>query len=157
MRVVERGEHMRFALEACHAVGVTGEEFREHLEGDLASELGIAGAIHLAHAAHPDRGDHLVGSNVRAASEAHGAVALAILHCGVGDWLRAGVESLAPMELKRDLGLWSAVAIVIGTVIGSGIFLVPTRMIERVGTPGMVFFVWIFGGALSLFGALSYA
>ena len=61
------------------------------------------------------------------------------------------------IELKRDLGLWGAVAIVVGTVIGSGIFLVPTRMIERVGTPGMVFFVWVFGGLLSLFGALSYA
>src|SRR5215813_306544 len=60
-------------------------------------------------------------------------------------------------ELKRDLGLWSAVAIVVGTVIGSGIFLVPTRMIQRVGSPEMVFVVWIAGGLLSLFGALSYA
>lgn len=61
------------------------------------------------------------------------------------------------IELKRDLGLWSAAAIVVGTVIGSGIFLVPTRMIQRVGSPEMVFVVWIFGGMLSLFGALSYA
>ena len=60
-------------------------------------------------------------------------------------------------ELKRDLGLWAAAAIVVGTVIGSGIFLVPTRMIQRVGSPGMVFVVWIFGGMLSLFGALTYA
>ena len=60
-------------------------------------------------------------------------------------------------ELKRDLGLWSAVAIVIGTVIGSGIFLVPKAMIQRVGTPEMVFVVWVVGGLLSLFGALSYA
>jgi hypothetical protein len=35
---------MRFALEACHAVGVTGEEFREHLESDLASEPTPIGA-----------------------------------------------------------------------------------------------------------------
>jgi APA family basic amino acid/polyamine antiporter len=61
------------------------------------------------------------------------------------------------IELKRDLGLWSAVAIVIGTVIGSGIFLVPTRMIQRVGSPEMVFAVWVFGGFLSLAGALTYA
>lgn len=59
--------------------------------------------------------------------------------------------------LKRDLGIWSAAAIVVGTVIGSGIFLVPKTMILNVGTPGMVFAVWIFGGLLSLFGALSYA
>jgi APA family basic amino acid/polyamine antiporter len=60
-------------------------------------------------------------------------------------------------DLKRDLGIWSAAAIVVGTVIGSGIFLVPNSMVKNVGTPLMVFAVWIFGGILSLFGALSYA
>lgn len=60
-------------------------------------------------------------------------------------------------ELKRALGLWSAIAVVIGTAIGSGIFLVPNDMIKAVGTPGMVFAVWIFGGVLTLFGALTYA
>ena len=34
-------------------------------------------------------------------------------------------------QLRRDLGLWGAVAIVVGTVIGSGIFLVPKTMIQR--------------------------
>jgi hypothetical protein len=37
-------------------------------------------------------------------------------------------------ELRRELGMWSAVAIVVGTVIGSGIFLVPKTMILRVGS-----------------------
>ena len=60
-------------------------------------------------------------------------------------------------ELKRVLGIWSAAAIVVGTVIGSGIFLVPSEMVKNVGTPAMVFAVWIFGGLLTLFGALSYA
>jgi APA family basic amino acid/polyamine antiporter len=64
---------------------------------------------------------------------------------------------MKPVELKRDLGAWSAMSIVVGTVIGSGIFLVPRAMILRVGTPSMVFFIWIFGGLLSLAGALSYA
>jgi basic amino acid/polyamine antiporter, APA family len=59
--------------------------------------------------------------------------------------------------LRRVLGPWSAVAIIMGTVIGSGIFLVPTDMVEAVGTPGAVFAVWVFGGVLSLFGALTYA
>jgi len=63
----------------------------------------------------------------------------------------------AVVELRRDLGLWTAVALVIGTVIGSGIFLVPRTMVLRVGSPSMVFVVWIFGGLLSLCGALSYA
>ena len=61
------------------------------------------------------------------------------------------------MELKRDLGTGAAISIVIGTVIGSGIFLVPHDMIARVHTPGMVFFIFVFGGLLSLAGALSYA
>jgi basic amino acid/polyamine antiporter, APA family len=61
------------------------------------------------------------------------------------------------MELRRDLGTGAAVSIVIGTVIGSGIFLVPHDMIARVHTPGMVFLVFVFGGLLSLAGALSYA
>ncbi len=60
-------------------------------------------------------------------------------------------------ELKRDLGLWGAVAIVIGTVIGSGIFLVPKAMVLKVGSPEMVFAVFVFGGFLSLAGALTYA
>src|ERR1700683_3449922 len=61
------------------------------------------------------------------------------------------------VELKRDLGIWTAAAIVVGTVIGSAIFLVPNDMVKNVGSPGMVFAVWIFGGILTLFGALSYA
>jgi basic amino acid/polyamine antiporter, APA family len=61
------------------------------------------------------------------------------------------------LNLKRALGIWSAAAIVVGTVIGSGIFLVPNTMVQNVGTPAMVFAVWLFGGTLSLFGALSYA
>src|SRR5438132_7383862 len=64
---------------------------------------------------------------------------------------------MPPTELKRDLGSWAAASIVVGTVIGSGIFLVPTNMIQRVGSPKMVFVVWVVGGLLSMAGALSYA
>ncbi len=60
-------------------------------------------------------------------------------------------------ELKRELGIWSAVAIVVGTVIGSGIFLVPKTMVQNVGTVPWVFAVWVTGGLLSLAGALTYA
>lgn len=59
--------------------------------------------------------------------------------------------------LRRELGKWGAAAIVVGTVIGSGIFLVPKAMVLRVGSPEMVFGVFVFGGLLSLFGALTYA
>lgn len=60
-------------------------------------------------------------------------------------------------QLRRDLGLGAAASIVVGTVIGSGIFLVPKTMVLEVGTPQLVFLVWIFGGLLSLAGALTYA
>lgn len=59
--------------------------------------------------------------------------------------------------LRRELGLWAAVAIVVGTTIGSGIFLVPKTMVNAVGSSEMVFVVWIFGGLLSMAGALTYA
>src|SRR5215472_9102734 len=61
------------------------------------------------------------------------------------------------VTLKRDLGFWGAVAIVVGTVIGSGIFIVPNAMVRNTGTPGLVFVVWVAGGIMSLSGALTYA
>jgi basic amino acid/polyamine antiporter, APA family len=61
------------------------------------------------------------------------------------------------VELKRELGTWAAASMVVGTVIGSGIFLVPRTMISRVGSVEAVFAVWVAGGLLSLAGALSYA
>ena len=60
-------------------------------------------------------------------------------------------------EPRRTLGLAAAVSMVFGTVIGSGIFLVTSQMMRAVGSPGMVLAVWVFGGVLTLFGALSYA
>src|SRR3954466_13463432 len=67
------------------------------------------------------------------------------------------MEKTPRTELKRELGTWAAASIVVGTVIGSGIFLVPKTMINAVGTPSLVFVVWIVGGFLSMAGALSYA
>jgi APA family basic amino acid/polyamine antiporter len=67
------------------------------------------------------------------------------------------MEKAPRTELKRDLGPWAAASIVVGTVIGSGIFLVPKTMIQKVGTVEAVFAVWVVGGLLSLAGALSYA
>jgi len=66
-------------------------------------------------------------------------------------------EREARPSLRRDLGLWSAVSIVVGTIIGSGIFLVPRTMITWTGSPAVVLAVWGVGGLLSLFGALTYA
>src|SRR5580658_3395650 len=60
-------------------------------------------------------------------------------------------------ELARDLGLSHAGAVVVGTILGSGIFLVPTEMMQAVGSAGLVYLAWVVGGLLSFFGALTYA
>lgn len=61
------------------------------------------------------------------------------------------------LELVRGLGLIEASAIVTGSVIGTGIFLVPSTIARETGTVGGVFLVWLVGGLLSLAGAFSYA
>ena len=54
-------------------------------------------------------------------------------------------------------GLLGCGAIVVGTMIGTGIFLKPTEMAAEGKSSAVVFAAWIVGGLLSLFGALSYA
>jgi basic amino acid/polyamine antiporter, APA family len=68
----------------------------------------------------------------------------------------AAEQAKAP-DLLRELNVWHATAIVAGTIIGSGIFLVPKEMMEDVGSAGMVYLAWIVGGLLSFFGAVTYA
>jgi basic amino acid/polyamine antiporter, APA family len=62
-----------------------------------------------------------------------------------------------PADLPRVLGASEATAIVVGTIIGSGIFLVPKEMMQFVGSSTLVYLAWIVGGLLSLFGAMTYA
>ena len=60
-------------------------------------------------------------------------------------------------ELVRGLGAWASTAIVVGTMIGTGIFLKPAEMAREGRTVSIVFAAWIVGGILSIFGALSFA
>jgi basic amino acid/polyamine antiporter, APA family len=60
-------------------------------------------------------------------------------------------------ELSRDLSVSHAGAVVVGTIIGSGIFLVPSEMMQAVGSAKLVYLAWFVGGLLSFFGALTYA
>ena len=60
-------------------------------------------------------------------------------------------------ELPRVLNASHATSIVVGIIIGSGIFLVPREMMAAVGSSAMVYAVWITAGLLSLFGAMTYA
>jgi APA family basic amino acid/polyamine antiporter len=61
------------------------------------------------------------------------------------------------LELVRGLGAWTSAAIVVGTMIGTGIFLKPAEMAAGAGSLILVFAAWIAGGILSLFGALAFA
>lgn len=72
------------------------------------------------------------------------------------DGSTAAAEKQTP-ELIRGLNVWHAMSIVAGTIIGSGIFLVPAEMMQDVGSAGLVYLAWIVGGLLSFFGALTYA
>lgn len=69
----------------------------------------------------------------------------------------AQAQTAAGAELSRDLGVSRASAVVVGTIIGSGIFLVPAEMMQAVGSAKLVYLAWIVGGLLSFFGALTYA
>ena len=61
-------------------------------------------------------------------------------------------------DLARTLGLRDLVMITVGTVIGSGIFVVPAETLrESGGSAGLALSVWVVGGVLSLLGALTYA
>ena len=60
-------------------------------------------------------------------------------------------------DLRRQLGVFDASSIVVGTVIGAGIFLVPSIMARRLPSVTGILTVWAVGGILSYFGALAYA
>jgi APA family basic amino acid/polyamine antiporter len=60
-------------------------------------------------------------------------------------------------QLARRLGFWSAIGIVIGVTIGSGIFRTPASIASRVPEPTLMLGVWLAGGLISLAGALSVA
>jgi basic amino acid/polyamine antiporter, APA family len=67
------------------------------------------------------------------------------------------VSSRNKPELVRGLGKWSSAAIVVGTMVGTGIFLKPAEMAADAGSLLIVLAAWVAGGVLSLFGALAYA
>jgi len=60
-------------------------------------------------------------------------------------------------RLPRRLGLWSAVAVLVGSTIGGGIFRTPAVIAGRVPEPVLMLLVWVLGGLLALCGALTYA
>ena len=61
------------------------------------------------------------------------------------------------LELVRGLGPWASAAIVVGTMVGTGIFLKPSEMAREGRFVSIVFAAWIVGALLSIFGALAFA
>jgi APA family basic amino acid/polyamine antiporter len=67
------------------------------------------------------------------------------------------VVAMAQQELKRQIGLFDAVMLIAGDMIGTGIFISTGAIAAQVPSPGGILLVWIFGGLLALAGALSCA
>ena len=67
------------------------------------------------------------------------------------------VVAMAQHELTRQIGLFSAVMLISGDMIGTGIFISTGVIAETLPSPGGVLLVWILGGLLALTGALSCA
>jgi len=60
-------------------------------------------------------------------------------------------------QLQRKLGLMTTISMVVGGVIGSGIFMKPAFMASQLGSPFLLLAVWLVAGVITLFGALSNA
>lgn len=66
------------------------------------------------------------------------------------------VESKHPAALRGRLGLWPAIGMVVGGTIGVGIFLTPAGMAKSLGSPALLFAVWVFQAAMALTGAVAF-
>jgi APA family basic amino acid/polyamine antiporter len=64
--------------------------------------------------------------------------------------------SLTP-DLPRKVGFWGAVAVMVGVVIGSGIFKTPTTIANNLGDPWLILALWFVAGLIALCGALTFA
>jgi APA family basic amino acid/polyamine antiporter len=64
---------------------------------------------------------------------------------------------MANEDLPRRIGVWGGSAIMVGLMIGSGIFRTPASIAQEMGNPLLILLLWLAGGMLSLFGALTYA
>lgn len=74
-----------------------------------------------------------------------------------GDQKKASGSDETTVELKKELGLMDGVAIIVGVIIGAGIFVSPKGVLQHSGSIGQAIIVWILSGVLSMVGALCYA
>jgi len=60
------------------------------------------------------------------------------------------------IELKKNIGLFGGVSLIINVIVGSGIFVSPKGVIQEVGSIALSILIWIICGLISIFGALTY-
>ena len=60
------------------------------------------------------------------------------------------------VKLEANIGLFSGINIIVGSIVGAGIFLSPTFVLKSTGSVGMALIVWTLSGAFALLGALCY-
>ena len=72
VRVIERGEQLRLALQTAHVLRIVGNRRGQDLERDLAVEPGVGRAVDLTHAAGTERRDDLVDAQPSSIRETHG-------------------------------------------------------------------------------------
>jgi APA family basic amino acid/polyamine antiporter len=66
-------------------------------------------------------------------------------------------RAAAPEELRRGLNLWDTTFLVLGLVLGGGIFLTPSSIAQAIPAPNWILAAWVVGGLLSIAGGLVYA
>ena len=101
--MVQCSEHARFAVEASQAVGVRCEDARQDLDGHVAPEFRVAGAIDLAHAASADSGLHLI--HTEAPTRQHGSAEVIDQLCRHRDrgFVQEAIGRCALLEQRLDL------------------------------------------------------
>lgn len=66
------------------------------------------------------------------------------------------IHILDSNEIPKTMNLSSAVTMFVGTIVGTGVFSTSGRILELVGSPGMVMVVWLLGSLIAFCGGLSY-
>src|SRR5262245_24901658 len=89
--MIERRQHLCFALEACDALGISRETLEHDLDGDRALQFRVAGTVHLAHAARAESVGDLVRADSRACGKCHA--------CGRRFYLRSSLDAPASSRM----------------------------------------------------------